>query len=83
MSESAIQTEWDDIDRYLGDVSRRRQYELEEKAERDYVSDMEGAREEGEFQGILRVAKKLAQKGMPLAQVAEIVGLPIHKIKEC
>lgn len=50
MSEPAIQTAWDDIDRYLADVSQRRQYELEEKAERDYVSDMEGAREEGEFQ---------------------------------
>ena len=43
MSEEAINTAWDRIEAFMRDAGQRRKYELREKYEHDYVSDMEGS----------------------------------------
>lgn len=52
MSDAAINTAWDRIEAFMRDAGRRRKYELREKYEHDYVSDMEGSWKRGRLEGV-------------------------------
>ena len=68
-------------------AGRRRKYELREKYEHDYVSDMEGSwkrginqgrregRAEGRQLGIAHIAMNLLRAGTPVATVAQMAEL--------
>lgn len=61
--------------RLSSDPDTRRLYELREKQIRDEVSRMSGAKEEGEHQKAIDVAKKMLHKGYPLDEIIEMSGL--------
>ena len=71
MSEAAINTAWDRIEAFMRDAGQRRKYELREKYEHDYVSDMEGSwkrgraegRAEGRHLGITHIATRGCSQG--------------------
>ncbi|MHA6483305.1 Rpn family recombination-promoting nuclease/putative transposase [Paenibacillus sp. strain BS8-2] len=63
------------------DVEARRLYEMRQKALHDEASLMEGAREEGERKGKLKVASNMLAKGMDLESVSELTGIPIEELK--
>ena len=50
MSDAAINTAWDRIEAFMRDAGQRRKYELREKYEHDYVSDMEGSWKRGRLE---------------------------------
>ena len=52
MSDAAINTAWDRIEAFMRDAGQRRKYELREKYEHDYVSDMEGSWKRGRLEGV-------------------------------
>ena len=70
----------------MRDAGQRRKYELSEKFEHDYVSDMEGSwkrgRAEGRQLGIAQMAMKFLRAGTPVATVAEMAELPESVIRK-
>ena len=86
MSETAINTAWDRIEAFMRDAGQRRKYELSEKFEHDYVSDMEGSwkrgRAEGRQLGIAQMAMKFLRAGTPVATVADMAELPESVIRK-
>ena len=52
MSEAALKEAWDAMEDFLRDARRRSAYRQREKAERDYISEMNFMREEGLEKGI-------------------------------
>ena len=64
------------------DGEARRLYEMRQKALHDEASSMEGAREEGEKQGTVKVAVKMLAKGMDLESVSELTGISIEELKK-
>jgi predicted transposase/invertase (TIGR01784 family) len=72
------------------DDKARLLYEAREKARRDEASRIKTARrmglEEGEARGIAKerigIAKNLLRKNLPLADIAEVTGLTLAKIKK-
>ena len=82
----------------MRDAGRRRKYELREKYEHDYVSDMEGSwkrgrlegvkqgrsegRAEGRQLGIAQIAMNFLRAGTPVATVAQMAELPEAVIRK-
>ena len=64
MSETAINTAWDRIEAFMRDAGQRRKYELREKYEHDYVSDMEGSWKRGRLEGVEQGIKQGLQRGI-------------------
>ena len=64
MSETAINTAWDRIEAFMRDAGQRRKYELREKYEHDYVSDMEGSWKRGRLEGVEQGIKQGMQRGI-------------------
>ena len=64
MSEAAINTAWDRIEAFMRDAGQRRKYELREKYEHDYVSDMEGSWKRGRLEGVEQGIKQGLQRGI-------------------
>ncbi|WP_338551888.1 Rpn family recombination-promoting nuclease/putative transposase [Paenibacillus sp. KS-LC4] len=64
------------------DEEARRQYEMRQKALHDEASSMEGAREEEERRGELKVAAKMLAKGMDIKTVSDITGISIDDLKK-
>ena len=65
-----------------GDEEERRISELREKRIRDYVTNMEGAKEEGEKNKTIEIAKKMKKKGMIINDIIEITGLTKEEIQK-
>lgn len=63
------------------DPETRRLYELREKQIRDELTRMEGAKEEGEYQKAMDIAKQLLDRGMSADEIAEVTGLSQEDIK--
>ena len=98
MSDAAINTAWDRIEAFMRDAGQRRKYELREKYEHDYVSDMEGSwkrgrlegvkqgrsegRAEGRQLGIAQIAMNFLRAGTPVATVAQMAELPEAVIRK-
>jgi len=70
----------------IQDEEARRAYWSIRKAEHDRVSNLNGAREEGQEEGraekALEVARKMKGKGLPLEEIVDITGLPTETIAE-
>ena len=64
MSEAAINTAWDRIEAFMRDAGQRRKYELREKFEHDYVSDMEGSWRRGRAEGVEQGIKQGIKQGI-------------------
>ena len=81
-----------------GDEAVRRMAFLREKAERDYVTNMSGAREEGIEKGkkigvkegikegeknkAIEIAKEMLKEGMEIEKIIKITGLTKEEMKE-
>ena len=64
-----------------GDEETRRLAELREKAIRDEVSNINGARKEGEKNKQLEIAKKLKKMNMSLSDIEKATGLTVEEIE--
>ncbi len=82
MKEDAIREAMKAEKIFTQDDIKWREYEQREAAIRDYRSDMRAWREEGREEGIMSVAKKLLEKNMDKAQIAEVTGLTLSQIEE-
>ena len=98
MSEAAIDTAWDRIEAFMRDAGQRRKYELREKYEHDYVSDMEGSwkrgvnqgrregraegRAEGRRLGTMTTALQFMRAGTPLKTAAQITGVSEDELRD-
>ena len=79
-----------ELEYLTGDEAVRRMAFLREKAERDYVSNMNGAREEGIELGIKEgeknkakeIAKEMLTKGFDISTIAEITKLTKEEVEE-
>lgn len=78
---------YDTLVKLSADDEKRREYELREKAIRDYNSQMASARKFGMEQGIqegLQLAKKifkLSIQGKTAEEIAELCDIPIEKVR--
>ena len=57
------------------------EYWMQRKMEHDRISNLEGAREEGRAEEKIEIARKLKDKGLPLAEIVDITGLPTETIE--
>ena len=83
-----------ELEYLTGDEAIRRKAFLREKAIKDYVTNMEGAREEGEEKGIkkgiikgreeekINIAKKLIEENVEIKTIAIATGLTEEQIEE-
>ena len=73
-----------------GDEAVRRMAFLREKAERDYITNMSGAKEEGIKEGIeqgeknkaMEIAKEMLKEGMKIEKIIKITGLTKEEVEE-
>lgn len=72
----------EELEYLTGDEEERRIAFLREKAIRDEVSNINGARKEGMKEGKLEIAKKLKEKGMKIEEISEITGLASDDIEK-
>ena len=80
----------EELEYLTGDEAVRRMAFLREKAERDYVTNMNGAREEGIELGIKEgeknkakeIAKEMLTKGFDISTIAEITKLTKEEVEE-
>ena len=71
-----------ELEYLTGDEAIRRKAFLREKAIKDYVTNIEGAREEGEKRKELEMTKRMIEKGIPIKTIMELTGLTEEQIKE-
>ena len=69
-----------------GDEAVRRMAFLREKAERDYVTNMSGAREEGKEEGgkekAIEIAKEMLKEGIEKEKIIKITGLTKEEVEK-
>lgn len=86
MSEPAIRKALTVEEMFLQQDKERYLYEMREKALLDYISNIEGAKEEGRAEGIAVANKEMASKllklGMSLSDIIKNTGLPEEEIKK-
>ncbi len=56
--------------------------DMYEKAEYDYISDMEGAKEEGRADRNLEIARNMISKGLSTEMIKELTGLNEKEISD-
>lgn len=54
---------------------------IREKARRDYLSGLEGAREEGREEGVQTVARRMLSEGFTLEQVQQATGASAEQLE--
>ena len=64
------------------DDQKRLEYELRQKAIRDYNSQMKSAREDGRHDALRELIGKKLEKGMPLEDIAELFELELDEVLE-
>ena len=72
----------EELEYLTGDEEERRIAFLREKAIRDEVSSINGARKEGEKNKQLEIAKSLLNTDMPINEIGKHTGLSISKLEE-
>ena len=72
----------EELEYLTGDEAVRRMAFLREKAERDYVTNMNGAREEGERNKAKEIAKEMLTKGFDISTIVEITKLTKEEVEE-
>ena len=76
----------EELEYLTGDEAVRRMAFLREKAERDYVTNMSGAKEEGEKIGernkTIEIAKEMLKEGMEIEKIIKITGLTEEELEE-
>ena len=65
-----------------GDEAVRRMAFLREKAERDYVTNMSGAKEEGEKNKAIEIAKEMLKEGMEIEKIIKITKLTDKELEK-
>ena len=65
-----------------GDEAVRRMAFLREKAERDYVTNMSGAKEEGEKNKTIEIAKEMLKEGMEIEKIIKITKLTDKELEK-
>ncbi len=89
MQDPAIQKALTTLEFLSQDAETRRLYQERQRSLHDYVSDVEGAREEGMEKGIEKgreegrreVARRMLARGMDVALVSEVTGLSPEDIQ--
>ena len=71
-----------ELEYLTGDDAVRRIAFLREKAERDYISNMSGAREEGAKKAKIEIAKAMLAEGMEKEKIIKITGLTEEEMEE-
>ena len=71
----------EELEYLTGDEEERRIAFLREKAIRDEVSSINGARKEGEKNKQLEIAKKLKKMNMSLSDIEKATGLTVEEIE--
>ena len=72
----------EELEYLTGDDAVRRIAFLREKAERDYISNMSGAREEGAKKEKIKIAKAMLAEGMEKEKIIKITGLTEEEMEE-
>ena len=72
----------EELEYLTGDDAVRRIAFLREKAERDYISNMSGAREEGAKKAKIEIAKAMLAEGMEKEKIIKITGLTEEEMEE-
>lgn len=80
MQEPAIQKALTTLEFLSQDEETRRLYEERQRALHDYVSDIDGAREEGKAERTLEVVRNLLAIAEPLEKIAKVTGLSPEEI---
>ncbi|MGO0063631.1 Rpn family recombination-promoting nuclease/putative transposase [Brevibacillus fluminis] len=78
MSEPTIRKAVNVLEFLSQDAEARRLYEMREKALKDEVSMIEGAKEEGKAE----VARKMIAKEMDISLIVELTGLSVEEIEK-
>jgi len=65
----------------IQDEEARRAYWSIRKAEHDRISNLNGERREGQKEKAIEIARKLKDKGLPLAEVVDVTGLDMETIQ--
>jgi predicted transposase/invertase (TIGR01784 family) len=65
----------------LADPETRREYERRAKALSDKRSRLEDARDSGIEEGVMKVAKKLLEGGMPLNEVTKYTSYSVEELR--
>lgn len=93
MKDDKLEVAYDDLKRLAGDDDAIRQYELREKAARDYRAGINFAREEGMKEGRKqgleqgleqakhKVARNLLAKGLEEGLICEVTGLSVDELR--
>ncbi|MFD1674396.1 Rpn family recombination-promoting nuclease/putative transposase [Alicyclobacillus fodiniaquatilis] len=81
MGEPALQKALTTLEFLSQDREARELYESRQKAMNDWISNIEGAREEGREEGKAEVARRMLSKGMSIEDVAELTGLGVMEIE--
>ena len=66
---------------FTAEESIRAMYERREKARRDYMSNINWAREQGEYNKARSIAKKLIQIDLPLETIITVTGLTREEVE--
>ena len=72
----------EELEYLTGDDAVRRIAFLREKAERDYISNMSGARAEGAKKAKIEIAKAMLAEGMEKEKIIKITGLTEEEMEE-
>ena len=81
MQEPAIQKALTTLEFLSQDEEARRLYEDRERALHDYVSDLEGAREEGSQARAIQIARNLLNQNLNVKDVSDVTGLTIEEVE--
>jgi len=79
--DSAILKAKERQDHILSDEDALRIYEVRQKAQWDYISEMNANRREGIEQAKIEIARKLKARGRPFQEISEDTGLS-HEVIE-
>ena len=77
-----IREAYEDLKKLSLDDQKRLEYELRQKAIRDYNSQMKSAREDGRHDALRELIGKKLEKGMPLEDIAEFMELNPEEVRE-
>ena len=72
----------EELEYLTGDDAVRRIAFLRDKAERDYITNMSGAREEGAKKAKIEIAKAMLAEGMEKEKIIKITGLTEEEMEE-
>ena len=86
MAEPAIKQGMEELEKINNDSETRRLYEMFEKVERDYISGIAGAREEGIEIGATKKQKEIVlnmlKSGLSTVLIQQVTGLSPKEIEQ-